>query len=156
MPAAVYHFMTSIHYSNEIKVSNELVIEVVNLYINENVLLVEVFCCSLYYLIGEPFLFIMFFASFTETGSLTIVRRSNSRKGNLLQQSDHHTSDHQYDTEATIENFQYTGDFDNMQSSSLQTVTKQDDVVTSDNVDLASDNLPAVDTPDACDKAALR
>lgn len=95
---------------------------------------------------------------FTETGSLTIVRRSNSRKGNLMQQqqSDHLSSDHQYDTEATIENFHYTGDFDNMQSSSLQTITKQDDVVTCDNVDLASDNLPAVDTPDACDKAALR
>lgn len=25
-----------------------------------------------------------------------------------------------------------------------------------DSVDLATDNLPAVDTPDACDKAALR
>ena len=71
-------------------------------------------------------------------------------------QSDHQPSDHQYDTETTIENFQYTGDFDNMQSSSLQTIAKHDDVVTCDNVDLASDNLPAVDTPDACDKAALR
>lgn len=97
------------------------------------------------------------FLLFTETGSLTIVRRSNSRKGILLQQSDHHSSDHhQYDTEATIENFHYSGDFDTMQSSSLQTITKQDDVVKCDNVDLASDNLPAVDTPDACDKAALR
>lgn len=101
----------------------------------------------------------MFFIRFSpETGSLTIVRRSNSRKGNLLQQqpTDLHSSDHQYDTEATIENFHFTGDFDNMQSSSLQAITKQDDVVTCDNVDLASDNLPAVDTPDACDKAALR
>lgn len=97
-----------------------------------------------------------FCPSVTETGSLTIVRRSNSRKGNLLPQSDHQSSDHQYDTETTIENFHYTGDFDTMQSSSLQSITKQDDVVTSDNVDLASDNLPAVDTPDACDKAALR
>ncbi|XP_037040128.1 calcium/calmodulin-dependent 3',5'-cyclic nucleotide phosphodiesterase 1-like isoform X4 [Bradysia coprophila] len=93
----------------------------------------------------------------SKTGSLTIVRRSNSRKGNLLQQSDHQSSDHQYDTETTIDNFHYTGDIDNMQSSSLQSITKQDDVVTTcDNVDLASDNLPAVDTPDACDKAALR
>lgn len=43
-----------------------------------------------------------------------------------------------------------------MQSTSLQTITKPDDVAAYDNVDLASDNLPAVDTPDACDKAALR
>lgn len=28
--------------------------------------------------------------------------------------------------------------------------------ITSSIVDLATDNLPAVDTPDACDKAALR
>ncbi|KAJ6650159.1 hypothetical protein Bhyg_05404 [Pseudolycoriella hygida] len=89
-----------------------------------------------------------------ETGSLTIVRRSNSRKGDLLQQSDQQSSDHQYDTEATIDNFHSTGDFDNMQApSTLQAIIKKDDLVT---IDLASDNLPAVDTPDACDKAAHR
>lgn len=38
-------------------------------------------------------------------------------------------------------------------------VVHRADTLTGDeleNVDLATDNLPAVDTPDACDKAALR
>lgn len=39
-----------------------------------------------------------------------------------------------------------------MQSNTLQNVTSEE----LENVDLATDSLPAVDTPDACDKAAIR
>lgn len=38
-------------------------------------------------------------------------------------------------------------------SSSVQGISSDDQL---DTVDLATDNLPAVDTPDACDKAAMR
>lgn len=56
----------------------------------------------------------------TEQGSLTIVRRSSSKK--------------------TL--------------SRTSQVSVDDEAL--DAVDLTTDNLPAVDTPDACDKAALR
>jgi calcium/calmodulin-dependent 3',5'-cyclic nucleotide phosphodiesterase len=64
----------------------------------------------------------------SEQGSLTIVRRSSTKK------SQNHT-----DTVA-----------DCPSSSSFA------DDETLDAVDLDTDNLPAVDTPDACDKAAVR
>lgn len=41
-----------------------------------------------------------------------------------------------------------------MHTNAVATVA--DATVASPVVDLATDNLPAVDTPDACDKAALR
>lgn len=62
----------------------------------------------------------------SEQGSLTIVRRSSTKK------SQNHTD--------TVAGY----------SSSFA------DDETLDAVDLDTDNLPAVDTPDACDKAAVR
>lgn len=112
-------------------------------------------------------------------GSLTIVRRSNSRKENLLNLQQPPTtenspssepsssSSYRFETETT-ERFNFVGNFDNMQSSSssqmhtatgtaVATVADATVVASPNNVvDLATDNLPAVDTPDACDKAALR
>lgn len=40
------------------------------------------------------------------------------------------------------------------ESHEMQSTTNSGEEL--DDVDLATDNLPAVDTPDACDKAALR
>lgn len=120
------------------------------------------------------------FYLFSEHGSLTIVRRSNSRKDNLLQHQQHpqqSPSEHfNFEPETTIENFNYTNNFENMQSTTVQSVSNEKtpiDATTSystitsmttttttvaviDNIDLATENLPAVDTPDACDKAAVR
>lgn len=62
----------------------------------------------------------------TEQGSLTIVRRSSTKKNPPGKYIHRGTS-----------------------------VTIADDEAL-DEVDLNTDNLPAVDTPDACDKAALR
>ena len=96
----------------------------------------------------------------TEHGSLTIVRRSNSKKENLVQQQQLAESPSEstfnFDTDTTtIENFNFTNNFETMQATSVQTVSKTTGVGI-DNIDLATDNLPAVDTPDACDKAATR
>lgn len=41
-------------------------------------------------------------------------------------------------------------------SPARQAASQDDEEETIDSVDLSSENLPAVDTPDACDKAALR
>lgn len=41
-------------------------------------------------------------------------------------------------------------------TSSLATAQRTNELVPTNVIDLATDNLPAVDTPDACDKAALR
>jgi hypothetical protein len=64
----------------------------------------------------------------SEQGSLTIVRRSSTKK-----------------------NQNHSGTVAGCPSSSSFT---DDEVL--DAVDLDIDNLPAVDTPDACDKAAIR
>jgi calcium/calmodulin-dependent 3',5'-cyclic nucleotide phosphodiesterase len=64
----------------------------------------------------------------SEQGSLTIVRRSSTKK-----------------------NQNHSGTVAGCPSSS----SFADDEVL-DAVDLDTDNLPAVDTPDACDKAAIR
>lgn len=107
---------------------------------------------------------------FSEHGSLTIVRRSNSRKDNLgqapfsadQQPQSHHRSPADFaafdfdSVETTIENFQFTDDFEDMQSTSS---AHAGDARCGTSVnDLESDHHhpPAVDTPDACDKAALR
>lgn len=92
-------------------------------------------------------------------GALTIVRRSNSRKNNLtLQQAiqDQEKDESLKSTELissdrTVAPYTFSNSeiFESMSMQSLQT----DDL---DNVDLATENLPAVDTPDACDKAATR
>ncbi|XP_055594045.1 protein naked cuticle homolog isoform X2 [Uranotaenia lowii] len=138
-------------------------------------------------------------------GSLTIVRRTNSRKNtHILQQQQHFQQQLEpLDSEAAAEyqqqnrdpaaegeplseaelayvNSQLNRELEAMQptstsadsqtmsppppltpSSADRTVAlmSRADTVTGDeldNVDLATDNLPAVDTPDACDKAALR
>ncbi|KAK6632066.1 hypothetical protein RUM44_007096 [Polyplax serrata] len=60
---------------------------------------------------------------FAKTGSLTIVRRSSTKKSSASR------------------------------STSADSQTEEDSF---NAIDLTSDKLPAVDTPDACDKAALR
>ena len=61
-----------------------------------------------------------------EQGSLTIVRRSSTKKN---------------------QNHSPTGECPSTSFADDESL---------DAVDLATDNLPAVDTPDACDKAAIR
>ncbi|XP_065088372.1 dual specificity calcium/calmodulin-dependent 3',5'-cyclic nucleotide phosphodiesterase 1A-like isoform X4 [Ochlerotatus camptorhynchus] len=127
-----------------------------------------------------------------EQGSLTIVRRTNSRKNtHILQQQLQHqqelldsdTGDYQNqqqqpegdfsqqqplsESELALVNSQLSRELESMQptagsgsgSPPSSAVVHRADTLTGDeleNVDLATDNLPAVDTPDACDKAALR
>lgn len=64
----------------------------------------------------------------SEQGSLTIVRRSSTKK------SQNHT--------------------DSVAGCPTSSSFTDDEAL--DAVDLDTDNLPAVDTPDACDKAAVR
>lgn len=63
---------------------------------------------------------------YTEQGSLTIVRRSSTKKSPPGR---------------------------NIRRGASLTVTDDEAL---DEIDLNTENLPAVDTPDACDKAALR
>lgn len=77
----------------------------------------------------------------TEQGSLTIVRRSSGKKSNR--------SSPQSPTEAIGNESMATAS-----TASIPTCAGDDTIDTV--VDLSTDNLPAVDTPDACDKAALR
>ncbi|XP_055632783.1 dual specificity calcium/calmodulin-dependent 3',5'-cyclic nucleotide phosphodiesterase 1-like isoform X3 [Toxorhynchites rutilus septentrionalis] len=123
-------------------------------------------------------------------GSLTIVRRTNSKKNtHILQQTQFQQSE-PLDSDADYQNQQQEGDdfqqplteselayvnsqlsreLESMQPtdgsgpesppSSAVVVANRSIPLTGDeldSVDLATDNLPAVDTPDACDKAALR
>ncbi|XP_037917803.1 calcium/calmodulin-dependent 3',5'-cyclic nucleotide phosphodiesterase 1-like isoform X3 [Hermetia illucens] len=144
-----------------------------------------------------------------EQGSLTIVRRSNSRKGNLSYQTDQQFQQPSPSQEQqphlltqttaidesssgnscrelirnaaisqgeeaarTIDRYEYstsTGDRSDMQAlqttgirtgssessggTNITSSSVSDDL---DTVDLTTDSLPAVDTPDACDKAAMR
>ncbi|XP_044744067.1 calcium/calmodulin-dependent 3',5'-cyclic nucleotide phosphodiesterase 1-like isoform X3 [Chrysoperla carnea] len=93
-----------------------------------------------------------------EQGSLTIVRRSSGKKSNRTSP--------QSPTGSGV-----AGAIDSLSSStsgamaavsntsvttSMQPASCTDDDSILDTVDLSTDNLPAVDTPDACDKAALR
>jgi hypothetical protein len=89
----------------------------------------------------------------TEDAGLTIVRRLSGKN----KQQQFEASDNQLE--------QYT--FDDSQPSSvtsgfrsflenrltMQPTTLSEDL---DSIDLTTENLPAVDTPDACDKAAVR
>ena len=99
--------------------------------------------------------------SFAEDASLTIVRRSSSKRDQFRNRNTQgrvpaiEPADSSLQLERRLAADQ---DADNdedelveMQSGSITTST--DEI---DDVDLATDNLPAVDTPDACDKAALR
>jgi len=71
----------------------------------------------------------------SEQGTLTIVRRSSSKSksGGNFENSPPHNPD--------------------TSCLSSQSVDFEEIL---DNVDLTTDSLPAIDTPDACDKAALR
>lgn len=69
----------------------------------------------------------------SEQGSLTIVRRSSSSGRRSP-----------------------GGNRSGQRHSPPVEIAGDDETETVDVVDLAADNLPAVDTPDACDKAALR
>ncbi|XP_058449980.1 dual specificity calcium/calmodulin-dependent 3',5'-cyclic nucleotide phosphodiesterase 1-like isoform X4 [Malaya genurostris] len=124
-------------------------------------------------------------------GSLTIVRRTNSRKTTHIlspQQEpfDYDTLDYQNqqqlegddskqqqplsESELAFVNQQLSRELESMQptagsgsgsppSSAVAVANPRAELATGDEmdtVDLATDNLPAVDTPDACDKAALR
>ncbi|XP_053691955.1 dual specificity calcium/calmodulin-dependent 3',5'-cyclic nucleotide phosphodiesterase 1-like [Sabethes cyaneus] len=127
-------------------------------------------------------------------GSLTIVRRTNSRKTThtlqqqqqepldfdtdyqsqqqqvqLLEEGDEPKQQPLSESELAFVNSQLNRELASMQPtagsgsgsspSSAVAVANRADLATGDdmdNVDLATDNLPAVDTPDACDKAALR
>ncbi|XP_037917818.1 calcium/calmodulin-dependent 3',5'-cyclic nucleotide phosphodiesterase 1-like isoform X5 [Hermetia illucens] len=145
----------------------------------------------------------------SKQGSLTIVRRSNSRKGNLSYQTDQQFQQPSPSQEQqphlltqttaidesssgnscrelirnaaisqgeeaarTIDRYEYstsTGDRSDMQAlqttgirtgssessggTNITSSSVSDDL---DTVDLTTDSLPAVDTPDACDKAAMR
>lgn len=74
----------------------------------------------------------------SEQGTLTIVRRSSGKSksissGNFESSPPPHNPDSPYLSSQSVD---------------------LDEIL--DNVDLTTDSLPAVDTPDACDKAALR
>lgn len=70
-------------------------------------------------------------------GTLTIVRRSSGKNKNVGGSFESSSPSHSPDT-----------------LTSYQSVDIPDEIL--DTVDLTTDSLPAVDTPDACDKAALR
>lgn len=124
------------------------------------------------------------FSSFPEDSSLTIVRRSSSKReqyrsktkqdpstaggeggisesalvttgteaGNhqLLDLRRFNTTTAGHDSDLLPTDYSVA----EYQTHEMQSTTTSGDEL--DDVDLATDNLPAVDTPDACDKAALR
>uniref|UniRef100_A0A182MMH1 Uncharacterized protein n=1 Tax=Anopheles culicifacies TaxID=139723 RepID=A0A182MMH1_9DIPT len=152
------------------------------------------------------------FSRHPEQGSLTIVRRTNSRKNTNVQQQLQYQealdeseyqqqppygndtgaegsgggrggsggggggvggggggSEAEYgqqypplsESELAFVNSQLSRELESMQptSGTVSVVANRTESTTGDeldNVDLATDNLPAVDTPDACDKAAVR
>lgn len=118
----------------------------------------------------------------TEQGSLTIVRRSSGKKSHIQQQLEeyqHQSSSEdssslyqdsqQVDSDSSEQFVNYFSDSRYVEGDSVQTNLNRTITTTTrmqsrtiltneelDSVDLATDNLPAVDTPDACDKAAIR
>lgn len=74
----------------------------------------------------------------SEQGTLTIVRRSSAKSKSV-----------------TGGNFESSPPAHNPDTSYLSSQSVDLEEIL-DNVDLTTDSLPAVDTPDACDKAALR
>ncbi|XP_055681491.1 dual specificity calcium/calmodulin-dependent 3',5'-cyclic nucleotide phosphodiesterase 1-like isoform X3 [Lutzomyia longipalpis] len=94
--------------------------------------------------------------------ALTIVRRSSSKKGNI---GGNQTINLRENPQESFEGSEgggrgggesddNTNECDVVERMQSVTLTSSGDEL--DNVDLATDNLPAVDTPDACDKAAMR
>ena len=80
---------------------------------------------------------ISFYDLFVEEGTLTIVRRSSGKiRGSVS------------------ESFESPTQSDNPESLLPDHSARFEEVL--DNVDLTTESLPAVDTPDACGKAALR
>ena len=76
----------------------------------------------------------------TEQGTLTITRRSSAKN--------------RASTIIAGESFDNSAQSNSPDAYSRSQTVDLDDLL--DNVDLTTDSLPAVDTPDACDKAALR
>lgn len=87
---------------------------------------------------------------------MTIVRRLSGKKGQQQQQqseqADNQLEQYIYQPESQPS---VTSGFCSFIESRLkmQPTSLNDDL---DSLDLTTENLPAVDTPDACDKAALR
>lgn len=77
---------------------------------------------------------------FAEQGTLTITRRSSARSRANTSSGSFESHSDSPETAATA--------YQRGQSVDLDELL--------DKVDLTTDSLPAVDTPDACDKAALR
>ncbi|XP_025152402.1 calcium/calmodulin-dependent 3',5'-cyclic nucleotide phosphodiesterase 1A isoform X7 [Harpegnathos saltator] len=77
-------------------------------------------------------------SSVSEQGTLTIVRRSSGKSKSIAAGS----------FESSPSSHNPDASYLSSQSVDLEEIL--------DNVDLTTDSLPAVDTPDACDKAALR
>lgn len=122
----------------------------------------------------------------SEQGSLTIVRRSSGKKPNIQQQQQQQLDEYQHqsssedssslyqdsqqvDSDNSEQFVNYFSDsryvegesaLTNLNRTILTTTRMQSRTILTneelDSVDLATDNLPAVDTPDACDKAAIR
>ncbi|XP_055710282.1 dual specificity calcium/calmodulin-dependent 3',5'-cyclic nucleotide phosphodiesterase 1-like isoform X2 [Phlebotomus papatasi] len=95
--------------------------------------------------------------------ALTIVRRSSSKRGNSS--SSNQTINLRENPQDNLDSCEVGGrgggasddnsnECDVVERMQSVTLTSSGDEL--DNVDLATDNLPAVDTPDACDKAAMR
>jgi hypothetical protein len=89
---------------------------------------------------------------------LTIVRRASGKKS---QQQHQQLQSELYDSQ--LEQFSEESDRQPISATSRYTfvdnrLKMQPTSVNNelDSIDLATENLPAVDTPDACDKAALR
>jgi len=78
------------------------------------------------------------YAFLLEQGTLTIVRRSSGKSKNI-----------------SGGNFENCPPPHNPDTSYLSSQSVDLEEIL-DNLDLTTDSLPAVDTPDACDKAALR
>lgn len=92
---------------------------------------------------------------------------SESDQQQQLQEADYSQQQPLSESELAFVNSQLSRELESMQptagsgsgSPPSSAVVHRADTLTGDeleNVDLATDNLPAVDTPDACDKAALR
>jgi hypothetical protein len=97
-----------------------------------------------------------YFSLIAEQTGLTIVRRSSQKQRQLCDQSpldnqlEPFSPDCQQQLDSDFSDLCLDNRLENMQPTNLS-----DDL---DSVDLTfnTENLPAVDTPDACDKAAIR
>lgn len=123
----------------------------------------------------------LYFYTKTEQGSLTIVRRSSGKKSHIQQQQldeyQHQSSSEdssslyqdspQVDSDSSEQFVNFFSDSRYVEGDSEKTILNRTittrmqsrTILTNeelDSVDLVTDNLPAVDTPDACDKAAIR